>query len=456
MFLLSENIADIISFAAEYLFTVWFFSRFERKTNRGHLVLGCLILLLIGYLFLPIFNLPEPIASEIMMRSAVSFLRQICRMLIHLIPVFLFVFLTKEIHMSQALYLSGLFTCLYLLIQNIRSALRLIYRLSVLSESTPALITYIAIALEALCILLVLKTLDLRYIVIIDRYRWIMMSIAILLSLYVKWTLRTNTANIIFDLQDKDAFPFALLSSVGIFGILLFFESSRQAQEKQKAAELEQIRLGYEIRSAKRMMQSGEDIKRLYHDMKNHLLAIQSMSDKSDDINEYLSQLLPLIDGYESQVLTGNPIVDSLLSEKIQRTVFDGIQFNVCMDLTGMSDVKPVDLVAIFGNAADNAIEAVRDLPADKSRIIYLKSNRFANMITIRFSNQFADIPEIKDGLPVTHKEDKAMHGIGLSSIKTAAERYGGSISIDVDREGGWFNLIVMIPASNVSKAEQA
>jgi sensor histidine kinase regulating citrate/malate metabolism len=41
------------------------------------------------------------------------------------------------------------------------------------------------------------------------------------------------------------------------------------------------------------------------------------------------------------------------------------------------------------------------------------------------------------------------MHGIGISSIRNAVSRYGGSVSVKVDNDNKLFALVVMLPFDN-------
>ena len=200
------------------------------------------------------------------------------------------------------------------------------------------------------------------------------------------------------------------------------------------------------MQNARRALQANHDIRRMYHDMKNHLLVLREMTTKDDRMEPYLESLLSQFEGYETQVSTGSPVVDALLNEKIQRALFDQIQFNVYLDLSALSFMKPIDLVTIIGNAVDNAIEAVRDLPAKTDRIVYLKSNRTANLNVIQISNQYEGTRSIEDGKLKTGKANPEMHGIGVDSIRTVVKRYGGSVEIKIDDMTKWFRMTIMIP----------
>ena len=180
--------------------------------------------------------------------------------------------------------------------------------------------------------------------------------------------------------------------------------------------------------------------------MKNHLLALKKLNENNEETADYISWLISDIEPYESNVKTGNDTADAILAEKIRRAKIDGIQMNICLDLAALSFVEPADIVTIFGNAADNAIEASKGLAEHNDRIIYFKSTPFANYVLIRISNRFSGtLVQTPEGIATT-KEDKKMHGIGLKSIQRSAEKYKGNIKIDIDNENGWFRLVIMIP----------
>ena len=131
------------------------------------------------------------------------------------------------------------------------------------------------------------------------------------------------------------------------------------------------------MKNARRELQANSDVRRLYHDTKNHLMAIRSMAGKSGEIEEYLDGLLSHFNSYEAQIDTGNATVNALLSDKIQRAHPEEILFNVRLDLSALNKVSSIDLVTIFGNAIDNAVEALRSID-DDGKIVFIKNKYFA------------------------------------------------------------------------------
>lgn len=66
------------------------------------------------------------------------------------------------------------------------------------------------------------------------------------------------------------------------------------------------------------------------------------------------------------------------------------------------------------------------------------------DFLVIQCGNYCEEQLEFQDGLPVSTKGDGAYHGYGVKSIRYAAEKYGGTMTIhNRDR---WFELNIVIP----------
>lgn len=449
---ITGSLIDVLSYLAEIAVLCWFFSPIHEKKDAGNNKLvraaGYIPLLFLLVLYL------TPLNAAVSVFSLQNLVIQIFRMAIHLIPIMLFLHLTKGIEWKTASYLAAIFTAIYLTSQNLRLVV-MTYGAVTPPHSTQGKGYVIGVILvaasEFILAALTRYLLKPERIDNIDRPRALMMTVVLMLMVYFKWIL---TAIRELDIGGNVTMmvSFSLVSSIGLYLVLLLFDYSRRLMIENKNSEHEKTVLQFEVSSAKREMQAGNDIRRLYHDVKNHLLAIQSMAGSSSDINDYLSELLPQFEGYETQVKTGNDAVDAILSEKIQRAYPDGIRFNVCLDLSPLDHVKTVDLIIIIGNAVDNAIEALRKIDAEE-KFLFIKSSVFANNLILRFQNSYTGDVETKNGMPVTSKKNAEMHGIGISSIKNAVSRYGGIVTVKADNTNKEFTLVVMLP---IAKADNA
>ena len=165
----------------------------------------------------------------------------------------------------------------------------------------------------------------------------------------------------------------------------------------------------------------------------------------SDELSSYIHDLDQAIARYETWNVSGNSVLDALLTQKKIFCSEHGIQLLVHADGRSLEVISARDICTIFGNLLDNAAEAVMKLQDPKERIIQVEVVRTGEFLLIRVENRCGrDVIVSKEGLPKTTKRDKAEHGIGLKSVRLTAERLGGSLNLS--SEDGWFTAGVLLP----------
>lgn len=446
--IITGSLRDIVSYCIEIAILLWFFAPMKERKDTGGSMFGKVVRNLPLLLILVIYM--TPLNASVSAFSIQNLWIQLFRMMMHLLPIGIWLYLTKNCDWKVAAYLASLVTAIYLTAQNLRMILMTYIAVTPLHSTSGRgyIIGLILTAAAELALAVLTRWLIKPEIISnIDKQRTLIMTIVLMIMVYFKWIL-TAIRELSIGGNRTMMVSFSIVTTIGLYVVLILFDYTRLLLIEKDRAEHEKTILQYEVRSAKREMQANSDIRRLYHDVKNHLLAIQSMAGDQTEIKEYLSELLPKFEGYETQVKTGNQAVDAILSEKIQRAYPDGIRFNVCLDLSGLAHIKTVDIVTIFGNAVDNAIEALRKTSGE-DKFIFIKSSSFANNVVIRFQNKFDGKVELRNGEPVTSKKDAEMHGIGISSIRITAARYGGTVSIKADNDTKQFTLVVMLPLQN-------
>lgn len=95
----------------------------------------------------------------------------------------------------------------------------------------------------------------------------------------------------------------------------------------------------------------------------------------------------------ENYQRTGNPFLDTIISDKSKKANEQGIDFSAVIQFESESFLAPLDISTIFGNAVDNALEASMTLPQDQ-RLITIKAGRIHDMLVIVFKNHV--LPEKK------------------------------------------------------------
>lgn len=146
---------------------------------------------------------------------------------------------------------------------------------------------------------------------------------------------------------------------------------------------------------------------------------------------------------YDSMVETGNGILDTILTEKSLLCAAQDITFTCVADGRAVGFLEAVDLFSMLGNALDNAEEAVKKLTDHDKRAISVSIFASHGIAIMQVENFYDGKLEFEDALPVTTK-DPAYHGYGLKCIRSTAEKYGGTLSIQ--SENNIFLLRITLP----------
>lgn len=223
----------------------------------------------------------------------------------------------------------------------------------------------------------------------------------------------------------------------GIYAILccllalyIQFNLHRFNIEEREKATLE--RMHQESRKQYEISKTAMDSLQLrLHDLKHRLAGHNSA-----EAREELSGLKEDVAVFASIVETGNEAMDVLLTEKLLQCRKKGIRFTCSGNYALISFMKAMDLYSLFGNAMDNAIEAVEPLDEPEKKVIDLSLEERGSLIFINITNYFSGSRQLVDGVPQTTKtEEPGQHGFGFKSMRLTTAKYGGDISFSVSGE---------------------
>ena len=235
-----------------------------------------------------------------------------------------------------------------------------------------------------------------------------------------------------------------IIASSLILGILfLLSERVRLLLERQTLSYLRvQEREQYEISK-----EAMDAINLKYHDLKHQLKTMKTNQVVSP---EFVKELEKNIAVYDARVLSGNEPLDVILSEKSLRCERRNIQFACIADGEKLAFIAPHDLYSLFGNALDNAIEAVEQVPEKNKRFINVSIKCIDQIVAIHLENSFVGKISFLNGLPKTTKKDSRFHGYGVKSMKRTVDKYLGNLRTSTD--GDIFNLDIIIPLPKTSE----
>lgn len=217
--------------------------------------------------------------------------------------------------------------------------------------------------------------------------------------------------------------------------------------ENEKKLQLSEISMQYDyyVKQSNDM----ENIRRLSHDIKNHLEALKGDVDYCQKM-DYIDGIERKLSIYQSYYKTGNTFIDNVLHVKRLEALDKKIEFKVFADFSVFRRIKNEDLCVIVSNTVDNALRECQLMKEEEPEVeclIQLKARRLKGFLSIICENTLRECQAelIKNNSTLeTSKEDKKNHGFGVRNIKSVVKDYGGEVSFHV--VDGMFSVSAIIP----------
>ena len=241
---------------------------------------------------------------------------------------------------------------------------------------------------------------------------------------------------------------FNIRTLVDLAGIVILYAfQSRLAElraEKEVAAIDSMLQSQYE---KYRSYQESIDLINLkYHDLKHQIEGMRAKM-TNEERSAWLDSMQQELSAYSPQLQTGNQVLDAILDSKMSICRKKNITLTCVADGTLLQMLHVTDICTIFGNALDNAIESVVMTEDPEKRLIHLLVTAKKQFVYISVENYCTEKIMLKNGYPVTTKDDHKNHGFGIKSICTSVEKYHGNVRFGA--ENGLFSLTILIPAEN-------
>lgn len=168
--------------------------------------------------------------------------------------------------------------------------------------------------------------------------------------------------------------------------------------------------------------------RKLHHDIANHLQTMQSLLEQGHVV-EASACFQKIDEAFENTAATyycDNPIVNVLCYNKIHYAATKGIKTDVHLSLAAKTFLQEMDLIALFSNLLDNAIEGCET--TDNDRFINMADHLDEHTYTIKVTNSKQQRNDHNKGDPLkTHKADADLHGLGTQIISEIAQKHHGT-----------------------------
>ena len=246
------------------------------------------------------------------------------------------------------------------------------------------------------------------------------------------------------EIPDDTIYMWLVLSVVLMMSVLML-NISRQYEVEKELATLKSEQVELLERDYTTLNNAYAINAKLFHDFHNHIGILRQFlsHEKYQEAVQYLDELQTPIQEITNTVWTGDETVDYLINSKFAVAAEKQIQFEVQVEFPRHTNIRNADLCAILGNLLDNAMEATGKVVSPKQRAIFLTIRRINQMLVIKVENSYAEIAKRENGQLQTTKTEAGLHGWGLKSAQTAAEKYDGTIRTTY--EGDRFRAVVTL-----------
>ena len=270
------------------------------------------------------------------------------------------------------------------------------------------------------------------------------LSIVLLLSTYVKTTAPltgdiSSSEKYILLLKGSQVYAASICLVILILQVVQRRELRTQRMLDRNQNLWKQRQMQYQLQK-----ENIDLINRKCHDLKHQVAALARTEGKSLQKEQFAAEVQDMIQVYDSDANSGNEALDTILMEKSLYCNLHGIEWTCVADGKLLDSLDVVDLFTLIGNALDNAVEGVERCPEGHLKSISVRIWKKDLFTVIDVENTCSGEVRFKNGLPVTSKGDTANHGFGVRSIRSVAEKYGGTVHIK--NEDGLFILTVLLP----------
>lgn len=215
------------------------------------------------------------------------------------------------------------------------------------------------------------------------------------------------------------------LSITSIF-FIIFFGKNEALLKKNAEHETRLYILSESAQNYNNMLSVSEKIRRWQHDQKNHYLIINNMiqNGNSQEALKYINNLESSLDaGVINSINTENPVIDAVLSQKMQLIHDSQINFDYSVFIPDGLNIAQATFSSILCNIFDNAVEASLKLPIEKRKITF-SIKPHGQMILIELSNNSDGHYSYQNGALQSSKNSR--HGLGLKILRELVDENNG------------------------------
>ena len=245
-----------------------------------------------------------------------------------------------------------------------------------------------------------------------------------------------------------EIFFIQLIQAMGTFlagGIFLkmILETVRNhhIQDKLQTASLHLL---MQKREYERLQEVIDRARKIRHDTRHHMSLIKglALSHEDDEIVSYVDGYIKTSGLEDAMVVCENHAINALVQYYLSTARELRIETDIQLSLPEQLPLPEADVASILGNLIENSLEACRRQQTGQ-RFLYVLAALQGNMTALIVRNSYSgEIRRNGDNF-ISSKREGLQEGLGVASVRTITERYGGTMKIEYNN--GTFETAILL-----------
>lgn len=236
--------------------------------------------------------------------------------------------------------------------------------------------------------------------------------------------------------------PFVCCTAFLIF-VLLFSKNKDIRTSLEQTQEILNLQVAQAIREIAVLRESHQKTSAYRHDLRHHMQYLLSCikNERYEQAQDYIKKICWEIEAAKVIVFCENEAANLIFSAFFTRAKKLGIEIQIHGVIPRDIPVSESDWCVLLSNALENALHACQKLKKNGlPGLIHVSAYERKGKIFLEVINSCVENITFSHGIPVT---DNPGHGVGVGSICTIVERYGGIYSFSV--KNGLFLLRISL-----------
>lgn len=262
------------------------------------------------------------------------------------------------------------------------------------------------------------------------RYLWLIPATFYLIWYYMLYN--NNGKSSLETALDVGNAVFLFFINVG--ACLVYYVIAKLINEQEKNIRLGENnhRLAMQNLQYENLQEKIADARRAKHDVRHHISLMQEYvrNREYDELEKYLNSYQQSLPDDTLISFCENKTVNAVMLYFAQAAKNSDIDYDVKAVIPEKISVDETDLSVLFGNLIENAMDACKEESGDNKKIV-IRAMTDEYTLCLGIDNTFTGALK-KDLNGVLFSSKHAGFGIGVESVKSIAEKYGGTYRAEV------------------------